>query len=67
MQSTGIPDNILTEINKIMFRFLWKSNYRNSRTCEKVSRETMCIGKDKGGLDMIDIKKNANCFLFKLG
>ena len=62
MQSIGIPDVILSEINKIMFRFLWKSNFSNSRTCEKVNRATMCNRKDKGGLDMIDLKKMQMAF-----
>lgn len=55
MQSLLIPDNVLTEINRICFRFLWKKRFNNKRAFEKVKRKTLCTTYEEGGLKMIDI------------
>ena len=57
MQSIGIDDDRLEEINRIFFRFLWKRNFSNQKAHERVKRKTMVRSKKDGGLDMIDIKK----------
>ena len=63
MQSIGIPDHILTEINKIIFAFIWKKKYSNKKAFEKVKRKIMTKDFDKGGLKMIDMKTLQLCLL----
>ena len=63
MQSIGISRANLDKINKIMFSFLWKNNYTNKKTTEKVKRTTVCTEKKYGGLGMIDIHSMQHSFL----
>ena len=55
MQSIGINKTYLDKINQILFRFIWKKNFNNTKTSERVKRKTICAPKKNGGLDMIDI------------
>ena len=55
MQSIGLPDHVLIEINRIMFSFIWKKKYSNQKAFEKVKRKIMTQDYDKGGLKMIDM------------
>ena len=63
MQSIGIPKIYIDKINQIFFRFIWKNNFTNTKTTEKVKRTTICLQKKYGGLDMIDIHNMQNSFL----
>ena len=65
MQSIGICEEKLIEINKICFRFIWKRNFDEKKAHERVKRNTLCNDVDQGGLKMfymIDIQNSF--FLF---
>ena len=55
MQSIGINKMYLDKINQIFFRFIWKKNFSNTKTSERIKRKTICSPKKCGGLNMIDI------------
>ena len=57
MQAFIIPDKILNEINRILFRFVWKKRNNNKKAFEKVKRTILCSDYKVGGLKMIDIKQ----------
>ena len=57
MQAFIIPDKVLTEINRILFRFVWKKRDNNKKAFEKVKRTVLCNDYKQGGLKMIDIKQ----------
>ena len=56
MKALVVPDNILKEINTLLFRFLWRKRDCNKKAYEKVKRKVMINEIDKGGLNMIDVK-----------
>ena len=56
MQALILPPQVLNNLNTILFRFLWKKKFTNTRAFEKVKRVVLCNEIDKGGLNMIDIK-----------
>lgn len=64
MQSIGIRDDKLKEIEKVFFNFIWLNN-DGKIVPDKVSRQTICSNYYKGGLNMIDIKKFQTSFLLK--
>ena len=43
-----VPKNLLTEINKIIFKFLW-----NNKNLEPVARETLFLPRERGGLGIL--------------
>ena len=56
IQSIGLKQKVIKEIEKIFFAFLWKSNSeKNTRVIERVKRETLCNELQMGGLCMINI------------
>ena len=55
MQSIGISKSYLDKINQIIFRFIWKKNFSNTKASERIKRKTICSPKKNGGLNMIDI------------
>lgn len=56
MKTLVLPDNILTELNTLVFRFLWRKKDCNRRAYEKVKRKVMINDREKGGLKMIDFR-----------
>ena len=56
MQSIGIPEDILTTINRELYTFVWKKKYNNKKAFEKVKRKALMLDTSKGGLNMLDIK-----------
>ena len=62
MQSIGICEEKLIEINKICFRFIWKRNCDDKKAYERVKRKTMCNDIDQGGLKMFNIIDIQNSF-----
>ena len=56
MQSIGLPDNILHNINRALYSFLWKKKHNNKKAFEKVKRKVLAQEIEKGGLGMIDMK-----------
>ena len=56
MRSIVIPDKVLSEINTLFFRFLWRRRDCNRRAFEKVKRKIMISDFSEGGVKMIDVK-----------
>ena len=65
MQSVGIPESKLNEINQICFRFIWNKRFSDKRTIEKVKRKTLCLKKEKGGLNMINMVDIQHSYYFE--
>ena len=65
MQAFIIPEKVLTEINRILFRFIWKKRDNNKKAFEKVKRVVMCNDYTQGGLKMIDIKQMQISFILQ--
>ena len=65
MQSVVFPDHILTEINRIIYNFLWRKKDCNRKAYEKVKRSIMCKNTELGGLNMIDVKHMQTSFLLQ--
>ena len=55
MQSIGLPEHVLTELNRLFFGFIWKKKFSNKRAFEKVKRKVMTQEFERGGLKMIDM------------
>ena len=66
MQSIGISDNKLKEINQIMFNFLWDKN-NGKKPIEKVKRDTLCLDYANGGLKMFNIVSVQDSYLLDWG
>ena len=65
LQALFLPEEVLRSINTIVFRFLWKKQFSNRRAFEKVKRDVLCLGYDKGGLKMINIFDMQHAFIIK--
>ena len=65
LQALFLPEDILRQINTIIFRFLWKRQFSNRRAFEKVKRDVLCLGYEKGGLKMINIFDMQHAFVIK--
>ncbi len=63
LQSIGLPDEVLTKINRMFFSFLWKRTYSNKKAIEKVKRKTMYSSYCTGGMNMINIELMQKSFL----
>ena len=63
MQSIGLPDKIITKINRIFFSFIWKRKYSSKKAFEKVKRKVMYNNFESGGLNMINIELMQKSFL----
>lgn len=55
MQSIGLPEHVLTELNRLFFGFIWKKKFSNKKAFEKVKRKIMTQEFERGGLKMIDM------------
>ena len=66
MQSIGISEKKLKEINSIMFSFIWK-NDNNKKSIEKVKREVLCMDYANGGLKMFDMLNVQDSYLLNWG
>ena len=70
MRVISLPEKVLTEINTILYRFLWKKKTSNTKAFEKVKRQILINNYSKGGLNMIDmhiLQQSFNCeWLVKL-
>ena len=62
MQSVGLPDKVLNEINRTLYKFLWQRKYSNRKAFEKVKRKVMESEYGKGGLKMINVNDLQTCF-----
>ena len=55
MQCLVLPENILSEINTILYRFLWRRKDSNKKAFEKVKRKTLTSNYEMGGLKMVNV------------
>ena len=63
LQALAAPTDIVKKVNTLMFRFIWKKKYSNTRAFEKVKRLIMIQPSENGGLNMIKIDDMQNSFL----
>ena len=65
MQALVVPDSVLTQVNRLLFRFLWRRKDCNRKAFEKVKRNVVCSDLENGGLGMIDVKQMQTAFLLQ--
>ena len=65
MQALVVPENVLIEINRLLFRFLWRKKDCNRRAFENVKRSVLCTDVENGGLNLIDLKDMQVAFLLQ--
>ena len=63
MQALIMPQHIITKLNTILFRFLWKRKYSNKKAFEKVKRIVICNSREEGGIQMINMEDMQTSFL----
>ena len=63
LQAICLPETVLTEINTLMYRFLWRKRDCNKRAFEKVKRVVVNSEVEKGGIKMIDVRVMQESFL----
>ena len=56
MQSIVIPEHVIVEVNRLLYRFLWRKRDCNRKAFEKVKRSVLCCETEQGGLSMIDLR-----------
>ena len=62
MQSIGIPDKFLMEIQRLFYKFIWQRKCSNKKAFEKVKRVVMEGNIDTGGLKMVNLIDMQNMF-----
>ena len=62
MQSVGIPENVLKEINLLLYKFFWKKRFNNKKAFEKIKRKVIQSDYSNGGLNMVDMIKLQTCY-----
>ena len=67
IQARVVPDSVLTQANRLLFRFLRRKKECNPKTFEKVKRTVVCGALENGGLYMIDLKQMQTSFLLQMG
>ena len=55
MQSIGIPEKVLTDLNRLFYKFIWQKRFSNRKAFEKVKKSVMEGNVDEGGLNMVNI------------
>lgn len=63
MQALLAPVKVLDKLNTILFRFLWKRKYSNTKAFEKVKRNVLCNVVEEGGINMINVHDMQTSFL----
>ena len=66
MQSIGISEKKLKEINRIMFSFIWQ-NKKDKKSIEKVKRDILCLDYAQGGLKMFDMLNIQDSYFLQWG
>ena len=65
IQARVVPDSVLTQANRLLFRFLRRKKECNPKTFEKVKRTVVCGALENGGLYIIDLKQMQTSFLLQ--
>ena len=62
MQSVGLPEKVLQNVNRILYKFLWQRRFSNKKAFEKIKRKILQMDYDKGGVKMIDMNEIQKCY-----
>jgi hypothetical protein len=62
MKSIGLPTSVLTDINRIFYKFIWQRKFSNRKAFEKVKRQVMEGDRKDGGLNMVNVLKLQQAF-----
>ena len=65
IQSLSLPNEVLTEIDTLLFKFIWQKKVSEKKAIEKIKRSIICRDIDKGGLNMIKIRDQQRVFLIR--
>ena len=57
MQAFTLPTQVITEIDRLLFRFIWRKKDCNRKAFEKVRRNVLCSDYEHGGLNMISMRQ----------
>ena len=55
MKSLVLPDEVITEVNTLLFNYIWSKKFNKGRVNDKIKREVMYKNYQSGGLAMIDL------------
>lgn len=64
-KSLALPTEVLKQIDRIMFKFIWQNKHSDKKAFEKVKRDTMCKEVKQGGLSMITTSQQQDVNLIK--
>ena len=67
MQAIVLPEKILDEVNRIIFRFIWRKKECNRKAFEKVKRSVMCNKYEKRGIRSFRSENYAGKFFVTMG
>ena len=62
IQSISLPEQIINELNTMLFSFIWRKKISNKKAYEPLKRHILCLEEEKGGLKMINIKNMRDSF-----
>ena len=65
IQSLSLPETVLSEIDRLMFKFIWQKKISNKKPFERVSRSRLCQEVALGGLNMISVKDQQSLYCIK--
>ena len=65
MQALVVPDSVLTQVDRLLFRFLWRKKDCNRKAFEKVRRNVVCSDLENGELGIIDLKQMQTALLLQ--
>ena len=63
MQILVIPDTVLKQVNRFVYRFLWRKRDCNRTAFDKVKRNVICSDLENVELNMTDWKQMQTAFL----
>ena len=55
MQSMGLPEKVLTDINRLFYTFIWQKRFSNRKAFEKVKGVIVEGNLEDGGLKMVNV------------
>ena len=62
IQSLSPPEEVLADIDRLMFKFIWQKRTSNKKVIERISRNFLCQDIQLGGLKMISVKDQQKVF-----
>eukprot|EP00916_Digyalum_oweni_P013505 GHVL01022185.1.p1 GENE.GHVL01022185.1~~GHVL01022185.1.p1 ORF type:complete len:320 (+),score=27.82 GHVL01022185.1:95-961(+) len=62
MQTIGLPDRVLTELNRLFYKFIWQRKCSNKKAFEKVKIKVMEKEISEGGLKMLNVHRMQESF-----